>query len=60
MRIQQMNGLNNPKQRNSDRIKKKKYTTRVQNTIRDMLVIQRYKYVENKKMNKNILWKQQL
>lgn len=60
MRIQQMNGLNNPKQRNSDRIKKKKYTTRVQNTIRDMRVIQRYKYVENKKMNKNILWKQQL
>lgn len=27
MRIQQMNGLNNPKQRNSDRIKKKIHNT---------------------------------
>ena len=32
MGIQQMNGLNNPKQRNSDRIKKK-YTRQVQNTV---------------------------
>lgn len=41
MGIQQMNGLNNPKQRNSDWIKKNTQHMSKILSIRDMLVIQR-------------------
>ena len=60
MGIQLKNGLNKLKQRNSDWIKRNTQQRFNILSIRDMLVIQRQKQVENKKINKNILWKQQL